>query len=424
VTAVTTLVSSGLNGPWGVAVDGEGNIYIADTGNNAIKEWTVVNNTVTTLVSSGCQGIALYGWGNVYIADTGNNAVNEWIAASNTLTTLVSSGLTWPYGVAVDGSGNVYIADTLDVAIKEWIAASNTLVTLVSWNNYTSDLAPYGVALDAAGNVYIAAGYDSYGECDECELYSAIQVWSPVNNTLTTLVSSGLLNPYGVAVDGAGNVYFADSGDGAVKEWIAVSNTVTTLVSGLGFDVGVAVDATGNVYIGDTDNNAIKELPYAFVDPTPKPESSAAGSDSLPAVLPVTENLLPPFAPSSDQSWLTITGITNGVVSFSFMANTGPARTAHITLLGQSIPITQAAVIIGTPPTLTGMEILGNGLFQFSFTNTPGASFTVVSATNLLLPLSNWTVVGNPVESPAGMYQFTSQPNTNISQTFYGVTSP
>ncbi len=115
---------------------------------------------------------------------------------------------------------------------------------------------------------------------------------------------------------------------------------------------------------------------------------------SLPVVLPATDNLLAPFAPTSDQPWLTITGITNGVVSFSFTANTGPSRTAHITLLGQTIPVTQP--VIATPPTLTGLQMLGNGVVHFAFTNNPSASFTVLSTTNLSLPLSNWTVVGAP----------------------------
>ena len=82
------------------------------------------------------------------------------------------------------------------------------------------------------------------------------------------------------------------------------------------------MDGAGNVYIADSGNNAIKELPRAFVDPTAKVGSRRAGSDVLPVVLPATANLLAPFAPTSDQPWLTITGITNGVVSFAFTANT------------------------------------------------------------------------------------------------------
>ena len=157
VGPLTTLVSSGLNTPAGVAVDAAGNVYIADTDNNAIKEWNAATRrrhhpgllraestrsawrwtaraTSTsripattrsrsgtprprrsrTLVSSGLNtpdGVAVDGAGNVYIADTGNNAIKEWNAATQTVSTLVSSGLNYPHGVAVDGAGNVYIAD-------------------------------------------------------------------------------------------------------------------------------------------------------------------------------------------------------------------------------------------------------------------------------------------------------------------------
>ncbi len=181
-------------------------------------------------------------------------------------------------------------------------------------------------------------------------------------------------------------------------------------------------DGAGNIYFDDYYNPALYELPCAFVDSTAKTEPSATGSDVLPPVLPSTENLLPPFAPASDQAWLTIGGVTNGVVSFSFTANTGSARTAHITLLGQSIPVTQG--VIGTPPALTGAQILSNGVLQFGFTNTAGASFTVLSSTNLALPMSDWTVVGPATNTAPGQFQFISQPTTNDARRFYSVRSP
>ena len=366
---VGVLVSSGLSSPYGVAVDGAGNVYVADSSHNVIKEWTPANNNVTTLVSSGLSnphGVAVDGAGNVYIADTFNNAIKEWTVTNSNVTTLVSSGLSSPYGVAVDSAGNVYIADTFNNAIKEW---------------------------------------------------------TPANNSVTTLVSSGLSSPRGVAVDGAGNVYIADTSHNAIKEWTPVNNNVTTLVSsGLSSPYGVAVDGAGNVYIADTYDNAIKELPHAFVDPTAKLEGLAAGNDALPVVLPATANLLIPFAPTSDQTWLTIAGITNGVVSFGFTANTGPARTAHISLLGQTISITQG--LIGTPPNLTGVQMLANGAIQFSFTNNPSASFTVLSTTNISLPLANWTVVGSATNISSDLFQFTSQPTTNDRQRYYRVRSP
>jgi DNA-binding beta-propeller fold protein YncE len=409
---VTTLVSSGLFDPEGVAVDSAGNVYIADTGNQAIKEWTTANNTVTTLVASGLvypSGVAVDSAGNVYIADTFDSTIKEWVAASNTVATLAASGLSLPFGVAVDGAGNVYIADTYNSAIKEWIAASNTVTTLVASGLYL----PFGAAVDSAGNVYIAD-----------TLNNAIEERTAAN-TVTTLVATGLSQPRSVAVDGAGNVYIADQANNAIKKWTAASNTVTTLVaSGLNYPWGVAVDGAGNVYMADYGNNAIKELPHAFVDPTAKAETAAAGSDALPVVLPATANLTGPFTPASDSDWLTITGSANGVVSFAFTANPlATSRTANISLLGQTISVTQSAAPV-TPPTLTGFMILGNGAFQFGFTNNQGAAFTVLTTTNLLLPLTNWTVLGTPTNNGSGQYQFTDLTATNCGQRFYRVSSP
>jgi hypothetical protein len=353
-----------------VALDGAGNVYIADYYNDAIKEWTAANGSVTTLVSSGealPAGVAVDGTGNVYLASSGNNSILEWMVANANVTTLISSGLDSPHGIAVDDAGNTYLADYGNNAIKKWTAA---------------------------------------------------------NRGVTTLVSSGLDLPAGVAVDGAGDVFIADTYNGAIKEWMAANNTVTTLVSsGLDLPVGVAVDGAGNVYIADYGTNVIKELPHAFVDPTAKLEGLAAGIDSLPVVLPATENLLAPFAPTSDQSWLTISGVTNGVVSFSFPYNPGSNRTAHISLLGQSIAVTQAGAGV-TPLTLIEAQILVNGVLQFAFTNTPGASFSVLSTTNVSLPLSNWTVVGTASNTAGDVFQFTSQPTTNDVERFYGVRSP
>jgi DNA-binding beta-propeller fold protein YncE len=409
---LTTLVSSGLLNPEGVAVDGAGNVYIADTGNQAIKKWTVANNTVTTLVPSGLvypSGVAVDGAGNVFVTDTFHNAIKEWVAASNTVTMLVDSNLSLPFGLAVDGVGNVYIADTYNSAIREWIAASNTVTTLVA-----SGLSlPFGAAVDSAGNVYIAD-----------TLNNAIEEWTTANNTVTAL-ALGLSQPRGVAVDGAGNVYIADQANNAIKEWMATSNTVTTLVaSGLNYPWGVAVDGAGNIYMADYGNNAIKELPHAFVDSTAKAEMAAAGDDSLPVVLPATANLTGPFTPVSDSDWLTITGSINGVVSFAFTDNPlATRRTANITLLGQTIPVTQSAAPV-TSPNLTGLTILGNGAFQFGFINNQDASFTVLTTTNLSLPLTNWTVLGTPTNNGFGQYQFTDLTATNGGQRFYRVSSP
>jgi len=240
---------------------------------------------------------------------------------------------------------------------------------------------------------------------------------------VTELVSSGLDQPCGVAVDGAGNVYIANNWPNEIKVWTAANNTLAKLPGLIESADGVAVDAADNIYIADDDFDSIDEVQNAFVDLTPKSEGPAAGNDTLPAVLPVTVNMLGFFAPTSDQPWQTICGLTNGVVSFAFDANTNSTnRTANICLLdNQSVPVTQSGAI--TPPTLVGAAMLSGGLFQFSFSNNnSSACFSVLCTTNLSLPLANWTVIGTATNTASGLFQF-SVAATNCFQCFYCVCS-
>lgn len=103
--AVTTLVSTGLNTPYGVAVDAA--VYIADRMDNAVKKWDATNG-LTTLVSTGLSypmGVAVDGAGNVYVADTNANQVKKWDVGSQTVSVVVSSGLSLPVGLSLDSSG-------------------------------------------------------------------------------------------------------------------------------------------------------------------------------------------------------------------------------------------------------------------------------------------------------------------------------
>jgi hypothetical protein len=415
------LQTPGVVGPFGAAVTGTGNVFTLHVfpivGFAGIHEWVMSRNAESdmsipgfnpnNLTSVGAANIlATDSGGNLYIADIGSNSIIEWMPETGNVTNLVSSGLNLPSGVAVDASGNLYIADSGDNAIKEWNPATGTLTTLVSsgLNN------PIGVAVDAAANVYIADN----GNDD-------IKEWTAASGDVDTLVSSGLADPIGVAVDGAGNVYIADRGN-AVFEWTACNGGVTTLLpANSGASEGVAVDGTGNLYLSGISTNWLVELPHAFVDPSPRSESPAGGSDSLPVVLPPTQNLLPPLGPVSDQPWLTITGIANGVVSFSVTATT-TNRTAEIRLLNQSVPITQT--VAGAPPSLDSPQTQGNGALQFEFTNTPGAHFTVLWTTNLSLPVGNWMVAGVATNISSNLFEFTAQPTTNAAQCFYSVRSP
>jgi len=404
VQQTTVLNLSGRGQPATFALDLADNVYWADEFGNALREWVATSSNIITLVSNGLSfpaGVAVDSSGNVYIADTGNKAIKEWIVSNSNVVTLVSSGLSTPESVAVDATGNVYISDYGANTLNEWSSSTSNVTTLVS-----SGLSePEGIAVDAAGNVYIAAG----GQTSIKEYIASSQTLI----TLTRLTTG----PATVGVDGAGNVYATSQLGEHVWKWTAANGQLTTL-SASGSQL--AVDVNGNLFLNLI---GVQELPNAFIDPTPKSESLSGGSDYLSLILPPSLNLFGLLAPTSDQPWLSISGVTNGVVAFAFPYNPGTNRIAHITLLGQSIPVTQQGLGI-TPPFLTGIQIASGGVFQFRFTNTPSAAFTVVSTTNLSIPLSNWTAVGIPFESPPGMYQFTSQPTTNNTQIFYGVLSP
>ena len=349
---LTTLVSSGLSFPTGVAVDNSGNVYIVDNANNEVYEWSPGAGTLSSMFSAtllnGPTGVAVDGSGNVFIADSGHDAVWEWLAATRTLSPLGIPGLNDPRDVAVDGSGNVYIANSGNNAAEEWNSATHVVSTLVS-----SGLScPDAVALDGLGDVFIADHYNN-----------AVEEWNAATHVVSTLISSGLAWPSGVAVDNSGNVYVANTYNSTITEWKATTRTLSVIASaGLNCPYNMTVDQFGNVYIADTHDGAIKELPRAFVPATAISENAAAGSDALSAVLPGTVPLTGGFAPTCDQGWLTIGNVSGGVVNFSFTQNTSAARTAHITVLGQQITVTQAAA----PSSSVNLGVYSNGYWYLT----------------------------------------------------------
>jgi len=255
---ITTL-GGGFNSPEGVAVDGRGNVYVADTGNNTVKEMPAgcaSSSCVKTLGGgfASPNGVAVDGYGNVYVADPGISAVKEMPAgcASSSCVTTLGGGFSHPRGVAVDGGGNVYVGDYDNSAVKEMptgCASSSCVTALGGGFSY-----PRGVAVDGSGNVYVAdAGNNAVKEMPA----------GCASSSCVTTLGGGFNGPYGVAVDGSGNVYVGDYGNSAVKEMpagCASSSCVTTLGGGFSYPRGVAVDGSGNVYVGDYGNSAVKEI--------------------------------------------------------------------------------------------------------------------------------------------------------------------
>jgi hypothetical protein len=154
---VNTL-GSGFFNPAGVAVDGSGNVYVADFGNHAVKEILAAGGytTVTTLGGGfgGPEGVAVDGAGNVFVADTMDNAVKEMPPGcfSSSCVVTLGNGFLYPSGVAVEANGNVLVADPNNHAIYEMVAAGGYTTVNTLSGGFSK---PFGIALDGSGNVFV-----------------------------------------------------------------------------------------------------------------------------------------------------------------------------------------------------------------------------------------------------------------------------
>jgi streptogramin lyase len=296
--------------PFGITIDQSGNLYIADQGNSLIRKITPAN-IVSTYAGMykvmgetngsdslsnfrGPFGVAADGSGNIYIADAGNNVI-RLISPAGTVSTFAGTGVPGsadgtdtatfnsPIGVAADQAGNVYVADYENHLIRKVTTAGvvSTIAGKTGIPGFTdgADTAarfnlPEALAVDAAGNVYVAdAGNDAIRKI-------------ATDGTVTTLAGNGspgkgngtgrsasFNSPFGIAVDAAGNVYVADSGNNLIRK-ITPGGVVSTFAgsglrgagngagtsSAFNTPAGLAIDATGNIYVSDEGNNQIREI--------------------------------------------------------------------------------------------------------------------------------------------------------------------
>jgi len=333
--AISTIAGNGIRGyigdggpataaqlstPQGVAVDGSGNVYIADQANNKIRKVNT-SGIISTIAGDGVlghsgdgspataaelnapQGVAVDGSGNVYIADMGNNVIRK-VNTTGIISTFagiwgdsgdggdggpaVSAGLGYPAGVAVDGSGNVYIADFVNNKIRK--VNTSGIISTIAGNGitgYSGDggsatvaelYTPQGVAVDGSGNVYIAdQANNKIRKVNTSGIISTIagNGITGYSGDGTSATAAELNASHGVAVDGSGNVYIADYGNNRIRK-VNTSSIISTIagngtyshsgdggpatVAELNTPNYVALDGAGNVYIADLANNKIRKV--------------------------------------------------------------------------------------------------------------------------------------------------------------------
>ncbi len=315
-----TATAAQLNAPSGVAIDGSGNLYLADTYNGRIRKvW--LNGDIDTLAGAGHSaysgdggpatsaqlfhpsGTAVDASGNLFIADTANNRVRK-VSPAGTITTVAGDGvaghsgdggpgasarLNSPSAVAVDGSGNLYIAEA--AAVRK--IQPGGIITTVAGNGssgYSGDggpataaqlNGPSGLAFDASGNLFIADAYN--GRIREVSAGGLIGTvagngapgYSGDGGPAT---SAQISYPSGVAIDGAGNLYIA----GGVVRMVSPGGSIATVASG-GYASGVALDLSGNLYIAYPDEHRVMKVSSGGVAPVAGDGAPGYSGDGGPA---------------------------------------------------------------------------------------------------------------------------------------------
>ena len=320
-----------LYSPDGLALDGAGNLYIADSENGRVRKVDARTGVITTVTGTGIAGdsgdgglatqarfrlptgLALDGAGNLYIADHGNHRVRRVDALTGVITTVAGTGedgysgdgraateaqLHFPDGLALDGAGNLYIADTVNGRVRRVDGQTGVITTVAGtgeWG-YSGDggpateaelNGPVSLAIDATGNLYIADTVNRRvrrvdGQTGVITTVAGTGEWG-YSGDGGPATEAELARSAGLAFDGAGNLYIADS---CVRRVDALTGVITTVAGcgaeGFSWDrgaatsaqgiittaeeamvnmpCGLAFDGAGNLYIADSFNHRVLKV--------------------------------------------------------------------------------------------------------------------------------------------------------------------
>lgn len=303
-------VSATFYNPFGIAADNAGNLYIADTYNNRVRKVTA-DGSIITVAGTGNgnysgdggsainaelaqpTGVAVDSNGNLYIADSGNNRIRK-VTTAGIISTIAGTGvagysgdggnaidaqLDGPFGVALDSQGALYISDRINNRVRK-VTADGIISTVAGTgvDGYSGDggsavLAqlgrPNGITLDSQDNLYIA-DYDN----ERVRMVSKGGIISTVagngNNAYTgddgPAVSAGLRGPAGVAVDDSGSLYIIELLNQVVRK-VAADGTISTVAGNFAplyadfyYPFGIAIDKNGNLFVADSYHNQIKKI--------------------------------------------------------------------------------------------------------------------------------------------------------------------
>ena len=429
-----------------VATDGAGNLYVADNGDSCIRKVTPAG-LVTTLAGTNTPGMAAYytdgtgsaahfrsplgvavnGEGTVFVADTGNNRIRK-VTPAGVVATLAGSGtagfadgtgsaaqFSGPSGIAADGAGTVFVADTgnnrirkvTPVGVVTTLAGSGTAGFADGPGSAAQFSGPIGLAADGAGNVFVAdTGNNRIRKVTPAGVVTTLAGTNTAGFADGTCSAAQFSGPYGVAADGAGNMFVADTGNNRIRK-VTSAGVVTTLAgtntAGFVDDVGgaakffsprgVAADSAGALFVADRSNFRIRKLVYGLAVPaTTVVASRGLTGTSATAISTAASGLQP-----------ATTYYFQALASFSSGTNTGAVLS--FTTCGdhiQSLALTDGAI-------------------TFQCVGIPGARYDVERTTRLTAPVE-WTPLSldNPLQAGSdGLFEFTDAELPQASSVFY-----
>jgi large repetitive protein len=267
--AIAPMVNGiGFNNPFGVAVDGKGDLFVADSNNARVVELPVgggapvaIDPIVNGTGLSNPGGVMVDAAGNLYIADLDLNIVEELPANGGAPMvinpTVDGKQLRYPCGMAMDPAGNLYIADVDNARVVEVPASGGAAVVIDPLANGEKLSYPVTLALDNASDLFIA------------DFFANRIVEVPAGGGTPTAIDpvvngQGLDFPYGIAIDAAGDLLIADANNRVVvvPPGGGAPTAITPTVNGEGLNdpIGIALTGAGDLYIGDSLNNRVVEL--------------------------------------------------------------------------------------------------------------------------------------------------------------------
>ena len=435
-----------LSSPTGIALDRQGNIYVADTDNHSIQKFDKHGTFLSRWGGepSSQEGQFYYPRGltvgpddMVYVADSGNNRVQKFDLEGNAQKAWGKFGFAWrgadmgrfdvPWGITTDQDGHVYVSDTSNARIQKFQADGQPLLKWGRDGSFDGAFFfPRGVAVDFVGNIFVA---------DESN--NRIQKFDARGSFLTKWGREGggpgqFKSPWGIACDALGNVYVVDSGNHRIQKFdgngtflCAFGNRGKT-EGQVNFPYGIAVDKEGCVFIVDSGNNRILKYVPTEEEITRGKEQAAqpveAGVVQPPRSLAVkagdTEVFLSWMEVPGAQSYnlyfstaaqVTIQGATKieGVTnpySHEGLTNDTPyfyAVTASFedgTESGLSEEVTATPVLIDITAPQNPYAVINHGAFM---TNSPEVVVTV-SATDLDTGVGAYFISESPLTPMAG----------------------